>query len=186
MVDEEREKRPEAVTKAQATLNSIFTSPNILQLAALLLRHFLILRQSELDAWEEDPEEWVLESAGDLVSTEGGLRTTAEALFMDLISNYKDDMFKFMGDCIQSLHRMSTHLSSNLDSDMSPNQIIFREAVYNAISLNALHLYDAIDFDDWLITVISQELSYNGPQYSPSHFPLMIASKSSVVVWPSS
>jgi hypothetical protein len=52
---------------------------------------------------------------------------------------------------------------------MSPPQIIFREAVYNAITLNALHLYDAIDFDNWLETVIPEELSYNGPQYIPVH-----------------
>jgi len=29
-----------------------------------------------LEAWEEDPEEWVLESAGDVVSAESGLRVS--------------------------------------------------------------------------------------------------------------
>jgi len=94
------------VERARGALESIFTPPNVLQLADLLLRHFLILRQTELEAWEQDPEEWVLETDGDIVSAEGGLRTTAEALFMDLVSNYKPEMIKFIGNCVQNLQRM--------------------------------------------------------------------------------
>jgi hypothetical protein len=47
----------------------------------------------------------------------------------------------------------------------TPKQIIFREAVYNAVTLNALALYDLVDFDAWLTTVIPAELAYTGPQY---------------------
>jgi hypothetical protein len=47
---------------------------------------------------------------------------------------------------------------------MTPEQIIFRESVYNAITLNALALYDLVEFDEWLISVIPAELAYNGPQ----------------------
>jgi hypothetical protein len=46
---------------------------------------------------------------------------------------------------------------------MTPEQIIFREAVYNAITLNSLALYDLIDFDEWLVSIIPAELSYSGP-----------------------
>lgn len=87
---------------------------------------------------------------------------------MDLVSDYKEVMIKFIGDCIQSLQRLFPPFFLISDSDMSPEHVIFREAVYNAITLNALHLHDEIDFDNWLNTVIPQELSYNGPQYSQS------------------
>src|SRR5579859_931570 len=50
---------------------------------------------------------------------------------------------------------------------MTPDQIIFRESVYNAITLNALALYDIIDFDDWLLSTIPSELSYSGPHAKP-------------------
>lgn len=51
-----------------------------------------------------------------------------------------------------------------LDPDMmTPEQVIYREAVYNAITLNSLALYDLIDFDEWLVSVIPAELSYSGP-----------------------
>jgi hypothetical protein len=48
---------------------------------------------------------------------------------------------------------------------MTPEQIIFRESVYNAVTLNALALYDFIDFDAWLTSIIPAELAYSGPQY---------------------
>jgi hypothetical protein len=86
----------------------------------MLLEHYLILRQSDLEAWEEDPEEWILEITGDVVSAESGLRvlsfylwltkTSGEALFMDLFSNYKEEMLKFTAGCVNSLQRMSHRL----------------------------------------------------------------------------
>jgi hypothetical protein len=48
---------------------------------------------------------------------------------------------------------------------MNPENMIFRESVYNAVSLNALPLYDVVDFDEWLVSVIPLELSYDGIQY---------------------
>jgi hypothetical protein len=64
------------VTVAINTLGAIFNTQNISDLAVLLLKHFLILRQIDLHAWEEDPEEWILEVMGDVVSAESGLRVT--------------------------------------------------------------------------------------------------------------
>lgn len=70
----EKESRGEQVDAATTTIETIFNSANVLELAVLLLRHFLILRQCDLEAWEEDPEEWVLEVTGDVVSAESGFR----------------------------------------------------------------------------------------------------------------
>jgi hypothetical protein len=70
----ERQSRREEVEAASSTLQAIFNSPNAIELAVLLLDHFLTLRQSDLEAWQEDPEEWVLEVSGEVVSAESGLR----------------------------------------------------------------------------------------------------------------
>ena len=97
----------------------------------MLLRHFLILRPCDFEAWEADPEEWELEVTGDVVSAESGFRvlsfhltfsnfiligqTAGEALFVELFYNYKDEMKKFLAGCIQSLQRITLALSlSNL------------------------------------------------------------------------
>ena len=86
---------------------------------------------------------------------------------MELVSNYKDHMTKFLAGCIQSLQRSIPSLvlvDVLIDPDMmTSEQIIFREAVYNAITLNALALYELIDFDEWLVSIIPAELSYSGP-----------------------
>lgn len=50
------------------------------------------------------------------------------------------------------------------------DHVIFRESVYNAVTLNPLALYDLIDFDTWLTTVIPAELSLSGLK---SHHPLL-------------
>jgi hypothetical protein len=70
----EQEARPEQVVLASNNLQSIFSVENISEIAILLLNHFLILRKADLEAWDEDPEEWILEATGDVVSAENGLR----------------------------------------------------------------------------------------------------------------
>jgi len=70
----EREDRAEQVALASNNLQTIFNTQTISDLAILLLNHFLILRKPDLEAWEDDPEEWNLEITGDVVSTENGLR----------------------------------------------------------------------------------------------------------------
>jgi hypothetical protein len=79
----ERESRPDQVPLASASLEAIFNSQNISELAVLLLNNFLNLRQSDLEAWEEDPEEWILEVTGDIVSAESGLRVIHLNVFAD-------------------------------------------------------------------------------------------------------
>ena len=73
--------RPEQAAVAKSTLETIFSSDNVLEMAVLLLRHFLILRECDLESWEEDPEEWVLEVTGDVVSAESGFRVSSLLLF---------------------------------------------------------------------------------------------------------
>jgi hypothetical protein len=87
---------------------------------------------------------------------------------MELVSEYKDDMSKFIAGCVQTLQRIHTiKFVLTLDPDMmKPEQIVFRESVYNAVTLNALALYDLVDFDSWLTSMIPTELAYTGPQYS--------------------
>jgi hypothetical protein len=70
----EREDRPDQVAVASTALTAIFNTQNIHELAVLLITHFLILRRSDLEAWQDDPEEWILEVTGDVVTTESGLR----------------------------------------------------------------------------------------------------------------
>ena len=105
----------------------------------------------------------------------GGVNSqgAGEALFMKLVSTHKTEMLTFLAGCIQSLQCTPLPISdlpislfiTDVDvvaSDMDP---FFRESVYNAITLNALALYDLVDFDSWLVSVIPSELSYSGPHH---------------------
>jgi hypothetical protein len=70
----ERNARSEQVKAATNNLEIIFDLNNISEISVLLLRHFLILQPSDLEAWDESPEEWVVEIAGDVVAADSGLR----------------------------------------------------------------------------------------------------------------
>src|SRR5947207_9968129 len=83
---------------------------------------------------------------------------------MELVSEYKENMTKFIASCVQGLQRTSLSqviLMKDLEMN-TPEEIVFRESVYNAVTLNALALYDLIDFDAWLTTVIPAELAFTG------------------------
>jgi hypothetical protein len=87
----ERGNRAEQVAVATSTIKTIFSSANVLELAVMLLRHFLILRPCDFEAWEEDPEEWELEVTGDVVSAESGFRVIFFHLtFSNFYSNRSD------------------------------------------------------------------------------------------------
>ena len=77
----ERQDRPDQVAVASSTLSAVFNTQNIQELAVLLMKHFLILRRSDLEGWQEDPEEWILEVTGDVVSAESGLRVFFPCLY---------------------------------------------------------------------------------------------------------
>ena len=83
---------------------------------------------------------------------------------MELVSEYKESMTTFIANCIQTLQRIPRIVPSlRIDPDMVvPEQIVFREAVYNAVTLNALALYDFVDFDSWLTSIIPAELAFSG------------------------
>jgi hypothetical protein len=83
ILEKERQNRPDQVNLASSILPIIFNSQNVSDLAILLLRHFLVLRQSDLNAWEEDPEEWTLQVTGDIVSTSNGLRVLALKILLN-------------------------------------------------------------------------------------------------------
>jgi hypothetical protein len=103
---------------------------------------------------------------------------------MDLVSNYKDVMVPFLGECIGNLQGPSHCAWLMLDPEMmTPEKTLLREAIYNAITLNALALYDLIDFDTWLVNGISAELANNESQYLTSLMPLTLVPKLCVDEW---
>jgi hypothetical protein len=62
---------------AKNMLDTIFNGTSVLELASLLWGNFLILRHCDLEAWEEDPEGWILEVTGDVVSADSEFRVSS-------------------------------------------------------------------------------------------------------------
>jgi hypothetical protein len=103
---------------------------------------------------------------------------------MDLVSNYSDVMVPFLGECIDNLQGTSLYAWLMIDPEMmTPEKTLLREAIYNAITLNALALYDLIDFDAWLVTGVTAELANIEPQYLKSLIRLTLVPKLCVDEW---
>jgi hypothetical protein len=45
----------------------------------------MTLRQSDLEEWDDDPERWVLEVGGDVVSAESGLRVSSSSIAPNIV-----------------------------------------------------------------------------------------------------
>jgi hypothetical protein len=58
---------------ANKNLEVIFTQETIATLTFMLLNSFLPLRPSDLEAWERDPEQWALETLGEVGGADSGL-----------------------------------------------------------------------------------------------------------------
>ena len=61
-------------------LDDIFTPKWILDYAGFLLQAYMTLRHSDLEEWADDPERWLLEVGGDVVSAESGLRVSSSSI----------------------------------------------------------------------------------------------------------
>ena len=89
---------------------------------------------------------------------------------MELVSEYKEDMTNFIVNYLRIFQPPPNMPTMNL---IMSEPLIIRESLYSAITINALALYDLIDFDDWLRTIIPAELRVEGPRYARLHDMLM-------------
>lgn len=83
----------EKAEKAQATATvkeQLLTDGFVIEVMETIITKFFVFRQSDLQEWEEEPEDWEqsMESEGE--GFEFSVRPCAEKLFLDLALNYRD------------------------------------------------------------------------------------------------
>ncbi|KAI8899690.1 armadillo-type protein [Globomyces pollinis-pini] len=117
--------------------NLLFTPDFVLNAAKLLISRYLILTNSDLETWADDPESFVQDEDSD--HWEYQIRGSSEKLLMLLISKNKELLCPFLIETLVGL------------PELSGESIIFQEAVYCSIGLGASDLYDYLDFDDWML-----------------------------------
>lgn len=122
----------------------------IVQMANIIVSHLLIFRKADLDAWEEEPEEWEQQEETQGSAWEYEVRPCAENVLHSLLVNYK--------------HLLLQPMLSYFDTAKNPQaDIMTKESVYTALGLAAAHVEAHFDFDDFLKSTIAQDAQQQGP-----------------------
>ncbi|KAI0895836.1 ARM repeat-containing protein [Annulohypoxylon nitens] len=113
----------------------------IIEIINVIVTRFLLFRQADLDAWEEDPQEWEQQEEAEGNAYQWEVRPCAEKLFVDLLTQYKGLLLKHVMSYFVSIEDPQTTL-------------VAREAIYTAMGLSAHVVHNEINFRDLLQKII--------------------------------
>ena len=129
--------------------NELLKEDLVVQIVNAIISHLFVFRKSDLDAWEEDPEEWEQQEQSEGSAYEWEVRPCAEKLFLDLLTNYKDLLVPPLLAYFQT--------AENPQADIAT-----KEAVYTAMGLAAAHVFKVFDFNAVLSTTIAKDAQQTG------------------------
>ncbi|KAM3067576.1 hypothetical protein ACMFMG_000109 [Clarireedia jacksonii] len=141
----EEQKQAVAFLKSQ-----LLTDELVSQIASVIVTKFFVFRQVDLEAWEEDEDEWEIREGGGGDSWEFEVRPCAEKLFMDLVINFKDLLVEPLLQFFQSV------------AGTNENSVVTKDAVYTAMGLSAAVIYQSFDFDSFLTSTLVNDVQQTG------------------------
>lgn len=143
------ETKAEQEAAKQLIKTELFKPDMVVQVVNCIITYLFVFRKSDLEAWDEDPEEWEKEQQSEGDAYEWQVRPCSEKLFLDLLTHFKDLLIQ--------------PLMSYFQSAQDPNaDISVKEAVYTAMGLSAAHVVNVLDFDSFLTTSVFQDAQQSG------------------------
>lgn len=129
-----KEDTREQLEVVAALKSQLFSDDFVHQMARTVITHLLVFRKADMNAWEEDPEEWEQQEESQGNAYEWEVRPCAEKLFLDLLTHYKNLL----------LEPLLAYFATAQDPQAS---ITAKEAVYTTMGLAAAMVESAFDFD---------------------------------------
>ncbi|KAF2151677.1 ARM repeat-containing protein [Myriangium duriaei CBS 260.36] len=139
--DKEERKQAETTMK-----QDLLTQPFVEDIMTVIMTKFLVLRQSDLRDWTEDPEDWVTRQENESEDMNLSVRACSERLVLDLSTHFKATL---TGPIMSLFHSVA---------DVQNGDVFFKDAVYAAIGMAAAIFKDDFDFDQLLSTTLIQEI----------------------------
>lgn len=121
----------------------------VVQIVNAIISHLFVFRKADLEAWEEDPEEWEQQEQSEGNAYEWEVRPCAEKLFLDLLTNYKQLLIPPLLQYFQSAQSPQADIAT-------------KEAVYTAMGLSAAHVFTSFDFDSVLSSTLISDAQQGG------------------------
>ncbi|KAI3324775.1 putative importin 11 [Xylariaceae sp. AK1471] len=144
----------EDVREQQEAIASIktqlFPHEFVKEMANYIITHLLVFRKADMDAWEEEPQEWEQREESQGNAYEWEVRPCAEKLFLDLL--------------IEHSHLLLQPLLSYFVTAQDPRaSVVTKEAVYTVMGLSAPLVESVFDFDSVLKSVIASDAQQTIP-----------------------
>ena len=150
-------KTPEVKAEQQEAVvlvkTQLLTDELVGQVASVIVTKFFVFRQVDLEAWEEDEDEWEIREEGGGDTWEFEVRPCSEKLFMDLVINFKHLLVQPLLSFFQSV------------AGTNENTLVTKDAVYTAMGLSAPVVFQSFDFDTFLRTTLVNDVQQTGPGY---------------------
>ncbi|KAI0197676.1 putative importin 11 [Astrocystis sublimbata] len=128
----------------------LFPDDFIAEMAQVIITRLLVFRKADMDAWEEDPEEWEQREDSNGNAYEWEVRPCAERLFLDLLTHYK--------------HLLQEPLLAYFATAQDPQlSITAKEAIYTTMGLSAALIYANFNFGAALSSVVATDAGQTGP-----------------------
>jgi hypothetical protein len=131
----------------------LLTDELVSQMASIIVTKFFVFRQVDLEAWEEDEDEWEIREEGGGDTWEFEVRPCSEKLFMDLVLNFKQLLVEPLLSFFQSV------------AGTSQATVVTKDAVYTAMGLSAPVVFKSFDFDSFLTSTLVNDVQQTGPGY---------------------
>ncbi|TPX17965.1 uncharacterized protein E0L32_011966 [Thyridium curvatum] len=128
----------------------LLTNDFVLQVVNVIITKLFIFRQSDLEAWEESPEEWESQERDAGEAWQWQVRPCAERVFLDLLIHYKD----ILGPPLLSYFQTAMQ---------SGSEIVLKEAVYTAMGSAASTIHTSFDFSSFVESTIVGDVQQQGP-----------------------
>ena len=141
--------------QAHSIKQEFFRPETIQEICSKLISNYLPLTGDDLQLWDEDAEGFAGEECGD--SWKYSWRPCCETVFLTLFHEYREILSPLLVSLVRDNHAPVD--PANLTA------ILHKDAIYNAVGLAAFDLYDEIDFDSWLTSSLSLELSVGESNY---------------------
>ncbi|KAI0126511.1 importin-beta domain-containing protein [Xylariales sp. AK1849] len=142
-----KEEKAAALKRVQTEL---LTDELVVQMANVIVSNLLVFRKADLEAWEEDPEEWEQREESEGSAWEWEVRPCAENVLNFLLVSYKHLLLQPL------LSYFETAKNSQAD-------IMTKESVYTTLGIAASHLDKMFDFDDMLKSTLVSDAQRQGP-----------------------
>lgn len=142
------------INLALTVKKEFFTTERLSFISEKILSNYLILTQEEIEQWADDPESFYVTEAGE--TWKYCLKPCVENFYLTLFNHYRTEMTE---DIIKYIAKSQ---SITLSPDSNVQDILAKDAIYNAAGLTAFNLFDELDFDNWFASQLVQEIKIPG------------------------